>query len=104
MAIGSVDGWLAGLPQLPGYSIQGFSAEPVLRVLSPSNRSELTTLETARQSRHNADALEVELGTVFVAAARAGIPFTINGPEVSAEIRERIKSMPVEKVARFARF
>jgi hypothetical protein len=92
--IATVDSWLAGLTQLPGYA--GSPSEPTLRVLAPSTRAELAELLTAH-SRHNADPLEIELGTVYLAAARAGIAFALNTPAESAQIRRSIESSPIEK-------
>jgi hypothetical protein len=87
--IATMDSWLAGLNQLPIFA--GLAASPALRVLSPSSRGELSKLITAHNS-HKADAVEIELGTMYVAAVREGIEWSLNTPVDSAQIRERIES------------
>jgi hypothetical protein len=87
--IASMDSWLAGLITLPAYA--GLQTSPALRVLSPSNRGELAKLRAAHESR-NADPLEMELGKLYLAAAREGIAFSLNTPVDSARIRDDIES------------
>jgi hypothetical protein len=89
--IATMDAWLATLNQLPVYA--GLQTSPALRVLSPSNRGELAKLLAAHDSR-NADPLEIELGKLYLAAAREGIAFNLNTPHQSAQIRQAIESAP----------
>jgi hypothetical protein len=65
-------------------------------VLSRSSRGELAKLQTAHGSGRT-DRLEVELGKVYLAAARQGIEFGLNTPAESAQIRQSIESAPREK-------
>lgn len=92
--IESLDSWLAGLINLPAYA--GQQTSPALRVLSPSNRGELAKLRTSHE-RRNADPLEIELGRLFLCAAREGIAFNLNTPAESAQIRQAIEAAPLEK-------
>jgi hypothetical protein len=62
-------------------------------VLSPSNRGELAKLLAAHDSR-NADPLEIELGRLFLCAAREGIAFSLNTPAESEQLRQTIESAP----------
>jgi hypothetical protein len=89
LVIARLDSWLASVSQLPIYA--GLKTSPALRVLSPSTRGELSKLMTAHSS-HKADPVEIELGTVYVAAAREGIAFELNSPTESATIRDRIET------------
>jgi hypothetical protein len=61
-------------------------------VLSPANRGELVKLMTAHESR-NADSLE--LGKLYLAAAREGVEFSLNTPADSAQLLQSIESAPV---------
>jgi hypothetical protein len=89
--IASMDSWLAGLINLPAFG--GLQTSPALRVLSPSNRGELAKLLAAHDSR-NADPLEIELGRLFLCAAREGIAFSLNTPAESEQLRQTIESAP----------
>jgi hypothetical protein len=89
-----MDSWLAELVNLPAYA--GLKTSPALRVLSPSSRGELSRLMTAHGS-HKADPVEVELGTIYVAAAREGIVFSLNTPADSAQLLQSIESAPREQ-------
>jgi hypothetical protein len=89
-----MDSWLAELINLPAYA--GLQTSPALRVLSPANRGELAKLRAAHDSR-NADPLEIELGKLFLCAAREGIAFGLNTPSESAAIRQSIESAPRAK-------
>lgn len=73
--IASIYSWLAGLINLPAYA--GVQTSPALRMLSAENRGELAKLRAAHQNR-NADPLEIELGKLYLAAAREGIEFSLN--------------------------
>lgn len=81
----------ASVNQLPIFA--ALKTSPALRVLSPSTRGELSKLMTAH-SGHKADPVEIELGTIYVAAAREGIAFGLNTPNESAQIRDRIEAAP----------
>jgi hypothetical protein len=89
--IATVDSWLATLNQLPAYA--GLQTSPALRVLSPANRGELAKLHTAHE-RRNADPLEIELGRLYLAAAREGIGFRLNTPAEAEQLKQIIESAP----------
>jgi hypothetical protein len=58
---------------------------------SPADQDEPAKLRAAHESR-NADPLEIELGELYLGAAREGIEFGLNTPAESAQIRQTIES------------
>lgn len=97
--INTVDAWLASLVDLPSFA--GMAASPALRVLSPSNSGELAKLERVHATSR-AGSVELELGTLYVCAARENIAFSINTPRDSALLRQNIESAPRAKAKGFA--
>ena len=90
--IATIDSWLADLSQLPTFA--GVPTSPALRVLAPADGDEFAKLQDALEN-HSADAAEIELGKVFVVAAREGIEFNLNTPIESARI---IQAMQQKRV------
>jgi hypothetical protein len=66
----------------PSNNLRGW---PTLR---PSRLAELLIAHSSQK----VDPLEVELGKVYLAAARSGIEFSLNTPAESAKIRADIES------------
>jgi hypothetical protein len=64
--------------------------------VQPARSSECPKLRAAHESR-NGDPLEIELGKLYLAAAREGIAFGLNTPTESAKLAADIESAPREK-------
>ncbi|OZE26579.1 hypothetical protein CH256_17470 [Rhodococcus sp. 05-2254-6] len=90
--ISAVDSWVAKLLELPKYVGK---PDPVLRVLKPTTRDELSKLLTAHSKAGNA--LENQIGPLYFVAAKEGIEFTINTPQESEAIRAEIDAQPQPK-------
>lgn len=92
--IAAVDTWVAALTALPKYV---GSPEPLLRVLKPTTRGELSKLQRAHSASKNA--LETQIGPWYFVAAKEGIAFAINTPQESSAIRAEIEAQPQPKTS-----